>query len=270
MRTGILSACMLPWSLACASVTGVLREPLSNGQAQRYTVPADSVAAAAARAFSARGLRMVSDTVVDSTRLLVGKGGWTFLSYGELDRAAITPVSDATEVRIVSRPVNLLDFLHRNSSPSLFHAFDVQLGGTGIGPFAGDRVRIVTSGPRRKTLTGRMLAPRDGAGSLSIEVDGRAKAFSAAEVARISISRGGYGHPKEGGLLGFLVGGVTGVAIVGGGSSNEWGGVERAAGFALGSLIGLVAGGTVGAMIRTELWSDVPPGPSNESHIAAE
>ena len=270
MRTGILSACLMPWSLACATVTVVLREPVPSGRAQRYTVPADSVAAAAARAFSARSLRVVSDTVVDSTRLLVGIGGWTFLSYGELDRAAITPLSDATEVRIVSRPVNLLDFLHRNSSPMLFQAIDLELGGTGIGPFAGDRVRIVTSRPERKTLTGRMLAPRDSAGLLSVEVDGRAKAFSAADVARLSISRGGYGHPKEGVLLGFLVGGVTGIVVVGGGSSSEWGGVERAAGFVLGSFIGLVAGGTVGAMIRTEAWSDVSPARPKKASLAAE
>jgi len=270
MRTSILWASLLPWSLACATVTGVLREPIASGRAQRYTAPADTVASAAARGFGARGLRIVSDTMVGSTRLVVGKVGITPLSWGELDRAAITPLADATEVRIVSRPISQTDFLHRNSSPILFHAIDLQLGGTGIGPFAGDRVRIVTSGPDRKTVAGRVLAPRDSAGVLSVEIAGRAKAFSAADVTRVSISRGSYGHPKEGAILGLLVGGVTGAVVAGGGSSSDWGGMERAAGLLLGSLIGFVTGGTVGTTIRTEVWSDVSPGRSDEPRVAPE
>lgn len=270
MRENILWACLLPWSLACATVTGVLQQPVPDGRAARYTAPTDSVGAAAVRAFAANGLQVATDTMVGPTRLLVGRMGVTFLSWGELDRAAITPLGDATEVRLVSRPVNQLDFLHRNSAPKLFQALDRELGGVGIGPFAGDRVRVVTLGPERKTLTGRMLAPRDGAGTLSVEVDGRDRAIAATDVARMSISRGSYGHPKEGALLGFLVGGVTGIVIVGGGSSSEWGGLERVAGFMLGSLIGLVTGGTVGAMIRTEVWSDVSPGYSYGPHIAVE
>jgi hypothetical protein len=269
MRRSLMSTLVLPCSLACATVTGVLQQPVPDGRGQRYTVPADSVVAAAVRAFGASGLRMVRDTMVGPTRLLVAKVGMTPLSWGEFDRAAITPLGDTTEVRIVSRPINQLDFLHRNRSPRLFQALDRELGGIGIGPFAGDRVRIITSGSERKTLTGRMLAPRDSAGVLSIEVDGRDKAISATDVARMSISRGSYGHPKEGGLLGFLVGGVTGIAIVGGGSSSEWGGLERAVGFALGSFIGLITGGTVGAVIRTEAWSDVSPVHSDESPVAA-
>ena len=271
MRTSTLLAFLLPWSLACATVTGVVREPVSSGRAQRYTAPTDSVATAATRAFSAKGLQMVRDTMVGPTRLLVGKGGMTPLSWGELDRAAITPLADTTEVRIMSRPINQLDFLHRDSSPILFGALDRELGGIGIGPVPGDRVRIVTTGPETKTLTARMLAPTgDSTGDLSFQVDGRDKTIAARDVARISISRGGYGHPKEGAIVGFLVGGVTGIAVVGSGSSSDWGGLERAAGFALGSLIGLVTGGTVGALIRTEVWSDVSPSRPEVPRVAAQ
>ena len=64
---------------------------------------------------------------------------------------------------------------------------------------------------------------------------------------------------------------MTGIVIVGsGGSSGDWGGLERAAGFMLGSVIALVTGGTVGAIIRTEVWSDVSPVSPEAPSVAAQ
>ena len=259
MRTGFVSACLVPWSLGCATVGGMLREPLSGGTAQLYTASADAVAEATRRALPARRLRVVRDTIVDSTRLLVGKAGMTPFSYGELGRVAITRRGDDTEVRIISRSVSRLDVLHGNASPALFHSIDRELGGAGIGPVAGERVRIVTSGPAPTTLTGRLVTPRDSSGLLTMEVGGRATSIPMADIAVLAISRGRYGHAKEGALLGVLVGGLVGGLVAPGASGSEWEGLARASVAMLGATVGAVAGGTAGSRIRTEVWSEVTP-----------
>jgi hypothetical protein len=76
----------------------------------------------------------------------------------------------------------------------------------------------------------------------------------------MSVSRGSYGHAKEGALIGSLVGGLVGlIAVVP--ESDTWAGVERAAGFMVGSLIGVVSGSLIGSAVRTEVWSEVPAPP---------
>jgi hypothetical protein len=237
----------------------MLREPLSGGTAQRYTASPDSVAAASRRALPSRRLRVVRDTIVDSTRLLVGKVGMTPFNYGELGRVAITLRGDDTEVRVISRAVNRLDVLHRNATPSLFRALDRELAGAGIGPFAGDRVRVVTSGPASTTLTGRVVAPRGSSGLLTLEVGGRPRTIPVGDISVLAISRGRYGHAKEGALLGVLVGGLVGGLAAPGADGSEFQGLARASMAILGAAVGVVAGGTAGSQIRTEVWGEVAP-----------
>jgi hypothetical protein len=237
----------------------MLREPLPGGTAQRYTAAADSVADATRRALPARRLRLVRDTIVDSTRLLVGKAGMTPFSYGELGRVAITRRGDETQVRIISRPVNRLDVFHRNASPALFHAIDLELGGAGIGPFAGDRVRILTSRPAPTTLTGRIVTSRDSAGLLTLEFSGRTRPIAVADISALAISRGRYGRAREGVLLGVLVGGLAGGLIAPSAGGGQLEGLARTSAAILGAAVGAVAGGTAGSQIRTEVWSEVAP-----------
>jgi len=244
--------------LACATLGGVLQEPVPRGRVQRYEVSAESLAAAAIRAFSAEDLKIVRDTTIGSTHLLVGRIGVSLMSWGEIDRAAITPGSDLTEVRMISRPAWRLDLLHRDRSPRLFQALDSELGGTGLRPFPGDRVRVVASGAQERTLTGILSTPGD-SGGLVIDVGGRPEVLSRPHLARISVSRGRYGHAREGALAGYLLGGILGLVLAPDDPGSAWAGVGRAWGWMIGSLAGAVAGGLTGAAIRTEVWSDLSP-----------
>jgi hypothetical protein len=79
-------------------------------------------------------------------------------------------------------------------------------------------------------------------------------------LARLSLSRGRYGHAKEGAFLGFLFGGITGFVLAGDGDGGQWEGLQRVAGFMIGSLVGFATGGLAGAALQTEVWSDVRPG----------
>jgi hypothetical protein len=252
----------------------VLQEPIPRGRSYSYAAPTDSLAAAAARAFTAEGLSLERDTVVGSTRLLVGSGGVTFMSWGEIDRAAITPTAEGAEVRMISRSRRSLDFFHRDRSSRLFQVLDRELGGTGVQVIAGDRVRLVLSGPEQRTLTGIVLPAAGDSASIFVETEGRAQVFSGDDLARISVSRGRYGHAREGGVVGLLFGGVTGFILAGGEDGSQWGGLQRVAGSMIGSLAGLVTGGLIGAAVRTEVWSDVSPrgsaGPPSPRTTAGE
>jgi hypothetical protein len=255
MRVTVVAALLPPLVAACVSVTGVLREPVSTGQLARYAVPADSLAAAATRVLGSDGFRVAADTTVDSTRLLLGARGVTLDSWGELDRVAITPAAPA-EVRIISRSARRLDLFHTNRTPRLFQALDGELGGVGIGPFPGDRVRLARVGGRWRTGTARSAA--DSAGTLTLEIGGRAETAAPGDPWRLAISRGRYGHAKEGGLLGTFVGGLVGF-VAAGPTSGDFGVAQRTAGFLIGSVVGAFVGGGVGASIQTEVWSDVAP-----------
>ena len=94
-----------------------------------------------------------------------------------------------------------------------------------------------------------------------IEVQGTADTVSPAALARLSISRGSYGHAKDGALVGSLLGAVIGVLAASDESGGDWGGLQYVAGFTLGAGAGLVVGGVTGAVIRTEVWSDLAVGP---------
>jgi hypothetical protein len=251
-----LAASVLPWCLGCATATAVLHEPTSGGRGYSYAAHVDSLATAAARALERQGLTLVRDTVVSSTRLLLGSGGITFTSWGELDRVAITPSAMGAEVRIISRP-NGLDFLHQDRSPRLFQELDRELGGSAIRPFAGDRVRLILSAPESRTLTGTVLPSADTA-ALRVQARGQTRVIPTGNLAGISVSRGSYGHAKEGGLLGLLGGGLIGSIVVSP-ESSDWSGVEHLAGFVIGSLVGFATGSVIGATVRTEVWSEVSP-----------
>jgi hypothetical protein len=250
---------VLPCILACATATSALREPLAAGNLQRYALPADTLAPATARAFAAQGLQLVLDTVLEDTRLILASRGVGFSSWGEYDRAAITPRPEVTEVRILSRPVAALDVMHTDRSPRLFESLDHELRSAGLRPVPGDRVRIVTSaGPR--TLTGVLLRGGDSTEPLVIDRRGKADSLFPPLLARLWVSRGKYGHAKEGATVGSVFGAVVGLLVSGGGS-GELAGLARVAGLTYGMAAGLVVGGLTGTAIRTEVWSELAVAP---------
>jgi hypothetical protein len=236
----------------------VLREPVTAGNLQRYDIAADTLAPAAARAFAAQGLRVVGDTVVGDTRLLVARRGLTATGWGEIDRAAITPQADFTEVRILSRPVNALDVLHTDRSPRLYQSLDRELRDAGLWPLPGDRIRLATAAAPDRMLTGVVLSAGDGVTPLVIDVEGTADTVSPSALAHLWVGRGSYGHAKDGALVGSLLGAVIGVLAASGDSRGDWAGLQYVAGFTLGAGAGLLVGGVTGASIRTEVWSDLP------------
>lgn len=259
MRLHGFSAVLLTWCAGCATATAVLHEPVSLGRGHSYAAPADSVAAAAARAFEAQGLSLVRDTSVGSTRLLVGRTGLNLNSWGELDRAAITPSAAGTEVRLISRPVAQLDFQHRDRAPQLFRELDRQLGGAGVRPFPGDRVRIVLSSRPREPFTGTVLTAPPDVTALAVEVGDRSRAIPAEDLAQLSLSRGSYGHAKEGALVGSMLGAIVGFIVTAPEGTGQWRIAAKVAGSAIGSLAGLLTGSLIGSAIRAEVWSEVPP-----------
>jgi hypothetical protein len=254
---GLSPLATIPWALACATVPGVLREPVTAGTLQRYNIAADTLAPAAARTFAAQGLRIVGDTVVGTTRLLVASRGMTLTSWGEINRAAITPQADLTEVRILSRPVNALDVFHGDPSPRLFQSLDRELRDRGLWPLPGDRVRLATTVAPRRMFTGVVLSAGDGVAPLVIDVDGTAETLAPAALARLWVGRGSYGHAKDGALVGSLLGAVIGLLAASGESSGDYAGLQYVAGFTFGAAAGLLVGGVTGAAVRTEVWSDL-------------
>jgi hypothetical protein len=237
----------------------VLQEPVSRGRAYSYAASQDSLAIAASRALQKQGLTVLRDTVVGSSRLLLASRGTSFTSWGALDRVAITPAAIGTEVRVLSRPRASLDFLHQDPSPRLFLTLDRELDGSAVRTFQGDRVRLILRAPDNRRLTGIVLAGDDTV-SLKVQARDQTLVIPAGDLAGLSVSRGSYGHAKEGGLIGSLVGGLVGlIAVVP--ESDTWAGVERAAGFMVGSLIGVVSGSLIGSAVRTEVWSEVPAPP---------
>lgn len=258
MRFCMLSVAILPWCAGCVTVTAVLHEPLSEGRGYSYAAPAESVVTAAGQALTAQDLDLTRDTVVGSTRLLVGTQGVTPMSWGEISRVAITATATGAEVRVISRDVRALSPLHQDRSPWLFRELDRALHGSGVRPFAGDRVRVVLPGPPHRIETGIMLQAAGDGSFLTLETKDEARLIPAGDLVRLSISRGTYGHKQEGAIVGMLFGGITGFLLVAPEPSDNYG-MARVAGLVFGSLIGGVVGGVAGAAIRTEVWSDIPP-----------
>ena len=253
MRPAPLLLLSLAAAPGCATVTAVMHQPVTAGHLQRYAAAPDSLGEASLAALAAQGLQVERDTTVAD---IVARRSVGMTSWGEIDRVAITPGADATEVRILSRPVNALDFLHRDRSPRLYQAIDRELRDTGIGPVAGDRVRVTTADGR--SVTGVVREPVGGTGPLSLEVAGAIETFPRTGVARLEMERGSYGNGRTGALIGMLVGAVVGVVVAP--DNDEWG-VNRVAGFVLGSGAGFALGAAAGSLVRTRVWSDLTPGP---------
>lgn len=256
MRPTPLLLLSLAAAPSCATVTAVMHEPVTAGHLQRYAAAPDSLGEASLAALAAQGLQVERDSTVADTRMIVARRSVGMTSWGEIDRVAITRGADATEVRILSRPVNALDFLHRDRSPRLYQAIDHELRDAGIRPVAGDRVRVTTADGR--SVTGVVREPVAGTGPLSLEVAGAVETLPRAGVARLEVERGSYRNGRTGALIGMLVGAVVGVVVAP--DSDEWG-TNRVAGFVLGSGAGFAVGAAAGSMVRTRVWSDLTPGP---------
>ena len=158
---------------------------------------------------------------------------------------------------MLSRP-RLRFALHNDRSPRLFQALDRELGDGGPQPVTGDRGRLVLSGTQERTLTGLVLPAQPNAESLAIDIGGHADVIPVAAMKRVSLSRGSYGHAKEGGVLGFLLGGLIGFVVAADNEGGQWG-VEQATGYLIGSFVGGMAGAFTGSAVRTEVWSEVTP-----------
>jgi hypothetical protein len=135
----------------------------------------------------------------------------------------------------------------------LFRALDAGLDRAAIGPFPGERVEALAArggGPvvrgtlRRVTSDSLELTADPGRGSVVLAL---------AEVDRLAVSRGSYGHAAVGALLGEILGTLAGATFDSRGFPEGMGSVV------LGGFAGMAVGAAVGSTIRTEVWSVIPP-----------
>jgi len=251
-RWKLSSLALLPALAGCATV-GMMKElPPDAGRLARYAAPPDTLAAVAEEAIRQQHLLVVDTSRDAAARVVIGRRSPGLFSNGEYVRVRIAPDSGGLmAVRVISQSGYLLDLGHRDRAPRLLAGMDSQLGATALGPWPGMRVRATPRGGTAIVGTVVRMAPD----SLILEGGARIGALEG-----IAVSRGSYGHTRQGALIGLLVGGVIGgfIASASADSGDPWAGLNIVAGISLGIGAGAVVGGALGAGARTEIWSPVP------------
>jgi len=254
---------LLPAASGCATVGMMRALPPDAGQLAHYAASPDTLAAAAEAAVRQQGLAVAEVTRPDSmTRVVIGKKPLGLFSNGEYVRLRIARDSgDLTAVRVVTKPGYLLELGHRDRAPRLFQAMDTQLGAQSIGPWPGMRVRAAPRGAA--PIVGSVLRLTTDTIVLQLGDEGATQRFAVGDLGRLAVSRGRYGHVREGMLIGFVVGGVVGAVIASStmDSGDPYAGLGVFMGFTLGGSAGMLVGGAVGSGTRTEVWSELPPRP---------
>jgi hypothetical protein len=154
-----------------------------------------------------------------------------------------------------------LELGHRERAPRLFQAMDIQLGAEAIAPRPGMRVRVAPRGgaPIVGTVvwvTTDTIVLQPGAGLVP-------QPLAVRDLGGLAVSRGSFGHAREGMLIGFVVGGLVGT-VVGASrmdSGDQFVDLSAFMGFAIGGAAGGLVGGAAGSGTRTEIWSEVPRRP---------
>lgn len=254
---------LLPAASSCATVGMMRALPPDAGQLAHYAASPDTLAAAAEAAVRQQGLAVAEVTRPDSmTRVVIGQKPPGLFSYGEYVRLRIARDSgDLTAVRVVSKPGYFLDWGHRDRAPRLFQTLDAQLGAQAIGPWLGMRVRAAPHAGA--PIVGNVVRLTRDTIVLQFGVGVAPHPLALGDVGGLAVSRGSYGHVREGGLIGLLVGVLVGT-VVGSASSDSgdpFAGLNALVGTMAGAAAGALIGGAIGAGTRTEVWSELPRRP---------
>jgi hypothetical protein len=231
--------------------------PPDAGRLERYAAPPDTLVAVAEQALQQQHLLIADTSRPDAlTRVVIARRPSGLFTNGEYVRVRIAPDSAGLmTVRVVTKPENLFDVGHRERAPRLFAAMDAQLDAAALGPWLGMRVRATPQGATAIIGTVARVSPdtlilqgRPGGAPPILEIG---------SLDGLAVSRGSYGHVREGMLIGALAGGLLGALIGNTDSGDSYQGLNVLVGIAVGSAAGTVVGGAVGASVRTEVWSPV-------------
>jgi hypothetical protein len=247
----------------CATVGMMRGLPPDAGHVVHYAASPDSLVAAAETAVRQQGLAVAEVTRPDSlTRVVIGRKPLGLFSNGEYVRFRIARDTGArTAVWVVSKSAKLFDLGHRDRAPRLIRAMDTQLGAQALGPWVGLRVRAAPH--QGGSIVGTVLRLTDDTLVLQPGAGGAPQPLAFGDLGRLAVSRGTYGHAREGALLGILIGGLVGtvVASASGDSGDPFARLNVLMGTMVGATGGALVGAAVGSGTRTEVWSDLPPRP---------
>jgi len=133
----------------------------------------------------------------------------------------------------------------------------------------GSRIRITDLGAGRSSRrSGTVVTAGADTVVLSLDTGGEAMPFPLAGISQVEVSRGDRRHVGAGIGLGLLIGAGTGALLVGTDCEDSYGlcGPFTLLGGAIGGGAGMVVGGVIGALRRTERWEVVPP---SRWHVSA-
>jgi hypothetical protein len=133
----------------------------------------------------------------------------------------------------------------------------------------GSRIRITDLGADRSSRrSGRVLTAGADTVVLSLDTGGEAVPFPLAGISQVEVSRGERRHVGAGIGLGLLIGAGAGALLVASDCEDSYGacGPFTLIGGAIGGGAGMVVGGVIGALRRTERWEVVPP---SRWHVSA-
>ncbi len=248
------SLTLLPALAGCATV-GMMKElPPDAGRLARYAATPDTLVAVAEQAIRQQHLRIVDTSGPDAgIRVVIASRSPGLFSNGEFVRVRIARDSGGLmAVRIVSKSGYLLDWGHRDGAPHLFEEVDTQLDAVALGPWPGMRVRATPHGA--STIIGTVA--RVTAETLILEGGGGdGPVLRIPDLDGLAVSRGSYGHTREGAVFGALIGALVG-GVLGGQAeetSSYYQGLSAFIGVFVGAAAGGVVGGAAGASVRTEV-----------------
>ena len=256
---------LLAPAAGCATV-GMMRElPPDAGQLARYDASTDTLAVAAEAAINQQGLAVAEVTRPDATtRVLIAEKPRGLFTNGEYVRVWIA--RDSAEdgfaaVRVVTKPGYLLEIGHRERAPRVFRALDARLGAQAMGPWPGMRVLATPRGSA--TVIGTVVGVSRDTIVLQLGPGTAPRPLAFGDLGRLAVSRGRFGHPREGMLIGFVVGALVGTAVASSTteSGDPWAGLGIFVGAMFGGGVGALVGAGVGSGMRSDVWSEVPPRP---------
>lgn len=263
MRRAVLS-CLLCASSSCVTPGDMVRLAPDAGVEVQYGLPAESLLSVLPKALRGRGLRAVQETPHAHGAEVIASKGASFFSYGAFVRLRVSDTlgGDAAVAHVVARSRYVLDLSGQVDRvvPRLLQAIDDSLGGMGIGPLPGMRVRGHTGDPDRRPVNGVAVTDPQGGLAVAPERGTPGTPIPMRTLSDVSVFRGSYTHRSEGATVGVFTGLLVGLAI--GIAVSEPGpdrGVAAGYGMILGMVGGMGMGIGIGAAIRTDVWSLVSP-----------
>ena len=259
----LLFITLLPAAAGCATVGMMRGLPPDAGQVAHYAASPDTLAAAAEAAVRQQRLTVAEVTRPDATtRVVIARKAPGLFSDGEYVRVRIArDTGELAAVRVITKPWDLLQLGHRERAPRLFQAMDQQLGAQAMGPWPGMRVRAAPGGGA--PIVGNVVRLSTDTIVLQPGAGIAPQHFAVGDLDGLAVSRGSYGHAREGMLIGFVVGALVGTVIASAtmDSGDPYAGLGVLVGITVGGGAGLLVGGAAGSGMRTEVWSEVPRRP---------